>query len=192
MGQCAQDLGLIEALMDVPLHQKVRRHLPQTKVSELLVAMLTGLPYLEDISRDGSPLDQDRAVAYCRPQPTYSQHLYGRYPNLVKDLTIAHPDQVWCADIAYVRLQHEFIYLAVLLDIFTRAIRGWELGRDLTEELIQAALLRALASHTPAIHHSEQGVQYAANGYVNLLTVKGVQISMAAQGNRRRMPMPSA
>jgi putative transposase len=117
---------------------------------------------------------------FCRT--TCSQHPFGRYPNLVKDLVIVRPDQVWCGDITYVRLQHEFIYLAVLMDIFTRSIRGWELSRDLTEALTQAALVRALECHTPVIHHSDQGVQYAANGYISLLTAKGVQISMAAPG----------
>ncbi len=111
-----------------------------------------------------------------------SQHPYGRYPNLVQGLAIVRPDQVWCGDITYIRLQREFIYLAVLMDIFTRSIRGWQLGRDLSEELSKAALVWALADRQPEIHHSDQGVQYAANGYVSLLEAAGVQISMAAQG----------
>jgi transposase InsO family protein len=117
---------------------------------------------------------------FCRT--TFSQHPYGRYPNLVRDLAVVRPDQVWCGDITYVRLQREFIYLAVLMDIFTRSIRGWELGRNLTEDLSKAALVRALDGHKPEIHHSDQGVQYAASGYVSLLMSDGVQISMAAQG----------
>jgi len=117
---------------------------------------------------------------FCRT--TFSQHPYGRYPNLVKDLAIVRPDQVWCGDITYVRLECEFIYLAVLMDIFTRSIRGWELGRNLTEELSKAALVRALDGHRPEIHHSDQGVQYAATGYVSLLEAASVQISMAARG----------
>jgi transposase InsO family protein len=117
---------------------------------------------------------------FCRT--TFSQHPYGRYPNLVQDLVIVRPDQVWCGDITYIRLQREFIYLAVLMDIFTRAIRGWELSRNLTEELTKVALVGALADHRPEIHHSDQGVQYAATGYIELLKAAGVQISMAAQG----------
>jgi transposase InsO family protein len=117
---------------------------------------------------------------YC--QTTFSRHTYGRYPNLIKPLEIVRPDQVWCGDITYIRLQREFIYLAVLMDVFTRAIRGWELARHLTEELPKAALIRALATQRPEIHHSDQGVQYAANGYVGLLKEAKVQISMAAQG----------
>ncbi len=117
---------------------------------------------------------------FCRT--TFSQHPYGRYPNLIKHLVIERPDQVWCCDITYIRLRHEFVYLAVLLDIFTRSVRGWELSRQLSQELPKAALQRALRSATPEIHHSDQGVQYAADGYTALLRAAGVQISMSAQG----------
>jgi putative transposase len=117
---------------------------------------------------------------FCRT--TFSQHPYGRYPNLIKHLVIERPDQVWCGDITYIRLRHEFVYLAVLLDIFTRSVRGWELSRQLSQELPKAALRRALRSATPEIHHSDQGVQYAADGYTELLRTAGVQISMSAQG----------
>jgi putative transposase len=117
---------------------------------------------------------------FCRT--TFSQHPYGRYPNLIKHLVIERPDQVWCADITYIRLRHEFIYLAVVLDIFTRSVRGWELARQLSQELPKAALVRALRSATPGIHHSDQGVQYAADGYTQVLHTAGVQISMSAQG----------
>lgn len=117
---------------------------------------------------------------FCRT--TFSQHPYGRYPNLIKHLMIERPDQVWCADITYIRLRHEFVYLAVLLDIFTRSVRGWELSRQLSQELPKAALRRALHSATPEIHHSDQGVQYAADGYTELLRAAGVQISMSAPG----------
>jgi putative transposase len=117
---------------------------------------------------------------FCRT--TFSQHPYGRYPNLIKHRVIEWPDQVWCADITYIRLRHEFIYLAVVLDIFTRSVRGWELSRQLSQELPKAALMRALRTATPEIHHSDQGVQYAADGYTELLRTAGVQISMSAQG----------
>jgi putative transposase len=113
---------------------------------------------------------------------TDSQHPFGRYPNLLKNLVVSYPDQAWVGDITYVRVQTEFLYLAVLMDVFTRAIRGWELGRHLTEGLTQAALVRALATHRPEIHHSDQGVQYAAGGYVGLLEAAGTQISMADKG----------
>ena len=101
------------------------------------------------------------------PQPrcrtTNSDHPYPRYPNLVAGLAITQPDAVWVADITYVRLQRDFVYLAVLMDVYTRAIRGWELSRHLDQALTLVALERALtAGHQPGIHHSDQGVQYAA------------------------------
>jgi putative transposase len=81
-----------------------------------------------------------------------------------------------------VRLPREFVYLAVLLDVFTRAIRGWELARGLTETLPRAALERALTRRCPELHHSDQGAQYAARGYVGILEAAGIQISMAEVG----------
>jgi len=121
---------------------------------------------------------------FCRT--TNSAHDYGRFPNLVRGLAIARLNQVWCADITYVRLRRDLVYLAVIMDVYPRAIRGWELGGNLTEALAVAALERALARHTPEIHHSDQGVQYAATGYVERLLRRGVQVSMAAKGQPRQ------
>lgn len=118
--------------------------------------------------------------AKCRT--TNSQHPYPRYSNLVAALAINAPDQVWASDITYIRLGHGFVYLAIILDVFTRAIRGWELGRSLEGELTRKALQKALQYGCPAIHHSDQGVQYAATDYVALLKEHHVQISMAAIG----------
>ena len=86
------------------------------------------------------------------------------------------------ASVTYVRLGNGFVYLAVILDVFTRAIRGWSLSRDLDTNLTLAALRSALRLCLPEIHHSDQGVQYAAHEYVALLNQYQVQISMAAQG----------
>src|SRR5919106_206654 len=113
---------------------------------------------------------------------TNSDHPFPRYPNLVQDLAVVRPGQVWVADITYVRLQREFVYLAVIMDLFTRCIRGWHLGRSLSQELTRVALERALTKQTPEVHHSDQGVQYAATAYVQLLEATGVQISMAEVG----------
>lgn len=116
---------------------------------------------------------------------TNSKHSFPRYPNLVKDLKIQRPEQVWVADLTYIRLQKEFIYLAVLMDVFTRSIRGWHLSRNLDSGLTLSALERALVAGTPDIHHSDQGVQYAATIYVERLRNLGVQLSMAAIGEPR-------
>ena len=117
-----------------------------------------------------------------RVRTTDSNHPFPRYPNLVAGLAVTRPDQVWVADITYVRVRSEFVYLAVLMDVFTRAIRGWELGRSLDGGLTLAALGRAVRRGRPAIHHSDQGVQYAATAYVARLTAVGTAISMAAVG----------
>ncbi len=84
------------------------------------------------------------------------------------------------------RLRREFVYLAVLMDVYPRAIRGWYLGRSLDDSLTLTALQRALADRTPLIHHSDQGVQYAAAAYVQRLRTAGVQISMAVVGEPRK------
>ena len=120
-----------------------------------------------------------------KARTTNSQHAFPRYPNRVKDLKIRRPDQVWVADITYIRLRDEFIYLAVLIDVFTRSIRGWHLGRDLDQGLTLAALERALVVAVPKIHHSDQGVQYAATAYVERLKKLRVKLSMAAVGEPR-------
>ena len=123
-----------------------------------------------------------RPLKRWKKRTTDSQHPYPRYPNLIKELEIVHPDQVWASDITYVRLEQDFVYLAVILDVFTRAIRGWCLSRSLDQELTLSALRRALQISQPDIHHSDQGVQYAAHAYIDLLKLHGVQISMAAVG----------
>jgi putative transposase len=120
-----------------------------------------------------------------RPRTTHSAHGFPRHPNLVEALEIVRPEQVWVADITYIRLRHDFVYLAVLMDVFTRAIRGWNLSRNLDQELTLTALDRALRRRTPQIHHSDQGVQYAAAAYVARLERHAVAISMAAVGEPR-------
>ena len=89
---------------------------------------------------------------------------------------------MWVADITYVRVRSEFVYLAVLMDVFTRAIRGCELSRSLDGGLTLTALGRAVRRGRPGIHHSDQGVQYAAAAYVERLAAVGAAISMAAVG----------
>lgn len=113
---------------------------------------------------------------------TNSRHPYPRYPNRVAGLVIHMLDQVWVADITYIRLRHEFIFLAVVLDVFSRCVRGWCLSRQIDQELTLQALRMALQQHTPHIHHSDQGIQYAAQAYIALLQAHQVEISMAAVG----------
>jgi putative transposase len=121
-------------------------------------------------------------VSAHKHRTTNSEHGFPRYPNLVEYLEIVRPEQVWVCDITYIRLRQEFVYLAVVMDVFTRCIRGWYLGRSLDQSLTLRALEQALASHIPEIHHSDQGVQYAALAYTARLHLAGVQISMAEVG----------
>ena len=120
---------------------------------------------------------------FCRT--TNSAHPYGRLPNLIRGLTIERLNQVWCADLTCVRLRRDFVYLAVLMDSYPRASRGRALSGNLTEALTAAALERALAQQVPESHHSDQGVQYAATGYVDRLLRRGITVSMAARGQPR-------
>jgi putative transposase len=117
-----------------------------------------------------------------RRTTTDSSHPFPRYPNLVEHLEIVRPEQVWVSDITYIRLRDEFVYLAVVMDVFTRSIRGWHLGRSLDQGLTLRALEQAMLDHTPEIHHSDQGVQYAAIAYTARLQEAGAQMSMAEVG----------
>jgi len=124
--------------------------------------------------------------AQIRPRKrrtTNSEHDFPRYPNLVLELEVVRPEQVWVCDITYVRLRQVFVYLAVIMDVFTRGIRGYHLGRNLDHTLTLVALRRALVNYpAPEIHHSDQGIQYAALGYTQVLHDAQVQISMAEAG----------
>jgi transposase InsO family protein len=121
------------------------------------------------IQRLMSQLDLLQHVKRKKCRTTDSDHPYPRYPNRVKELEITFPDQVWVSDITYIRLGAEFVYLAIVMDVFTRAIRGWHLSKSLDSELTLAALRMGLADHVPEIHHSDQGIQYAVEAYIDLL-----------------------
>jgi len=113
---------------------------------------------------------------------TNSRHSLPRYPNLMQEREITQPDEVWVADITYIRLRHEFLYLAVVMDVYTRVIRGWQRGVGLGAELALGALEKALQHGTPQIHHSDQGVQYASTVYTARLLEVGAQLSRAEVG----------
>lgn len=117
---------------------------------------------------------------------TDSAHGLPVYPNLVPELVITGCDQLWVSDITYIRLLREFIYLAVVLDAFSRRVIGWALERHLEAELALAALRMALDSRTVTaelVHHSDRGVQYASLDYTALLKERGIRISMSRRGN---------
>jgi transposase InsO family protein len=123
-----------------------------------------------------------RPVKRTKIRTTNSQHPYPRYGNLVKDLVVTFPDEVWVSDITYIRLGTGFVYLAIVLDVFTRSVRGWQLSSAIDQELSLSALRMGLQGRKPQIHHSDQGVQYAAHAYIDLLRAHEIYISMAAIG----------
>jgi putative transposase len=117
---------------------------------------------------------------------TDSNHDLPVYPNLASRLVLTGLDQLWLADITYIRLELEFIYLAVILDAFSRREIGWALDRTLEAWLTLEALQMALRRRRAApglVHHSDRGVQYASTDYTDLLKVHGITISMSRRGN---------
>ena len=123
-----------------------------------------------------------------KPLTTNSNHPHKIYPNLLRYKTFTKPDQGWASDITYIQLPDSFVYLAVILDVYTRKCIGWNLGPSLDTTLPLDALHQALRqrwhpSIKGLIHHSDQGVQYASTEYVDLLKTHGIQISMSRKGN---------
>ncbi len=117
---------------------------------------------------------------------TDSAHALPVYPNLARAMTLTGLNQLWVADITYIRLRTEFVYLAVILDAYSRRVIGWALGRTLEDTLTLRALRRALDHRRPApglVHHSDRGVQYASGEYSDLLCAHGIVISMSRKGN---------
>jgi transposase InsO family protein len=117
---------------------------------------------------------------------TDSNHELPVYPNLAGDLVLTGLDQLWVADITYIRLELEFVYLAVILDAYSRRAIGWALERTLEDELSLAALRMALRARSPApglVHHSDRGLQYASKDYTDLLKAYQIDISMSRKGN---------
>jgi len=155
-------------------------------------------PMTAELQRRGLSVGRDRVLRYmreanllCRRRRAFvattdSRHGLKVFPNLARDLVVTNIDQLWVADITYIRLPREFVYLAVLLDAFSRRVIGWALRRQLTTELSLSALQMALATRPvkPGLmHHSDQGTQYAAADYIALLVKHQIRISMSRTGN---------
>jgi len=117
---------------------------------------------------------------------TASNHGRKVYPNLAGEMVVTNVDQLWVADITYIRLQDEFVFLAVILDACSRRVIGWALERTLEDDLTLAALRMALAQRSVQpglVHHSDRGSQYASSDYTDLLKSRGIEISMSRKGN---------
>ena len=152
----------------------------------------------EFLKRDGWVVNHKRVLRLMREDnllsirrrrfvvTTDSEHRWRIYPNLARSMVVTAINQLWVGDITYVRLQQEFVYLAVLLDVYSRRVIGWSLSRQLDSEFAQEALEMAVKQRRPAaglVHHSDRGVQYACAGYVKRLEAHGITISMSRPGN---------
>jgi putative transposase len=150
------------------------------------------------LRRDGWSVNHKRVLRLMRAdnllclrkqrfiRTTDSDHQQSVYPNLVPEVVLTGIDQLWVADLTYLRLPNEFIYLAVVLDVFSRRCIGWQVGRQLDASLTVAALQQALSTRqvtTHLVHHSDRGVQYAACAYTQLLHAHQIQISMSRKAN---------
>jgi transposase InsO family protein len=117
---------------------------------------------------------------------TDSNHTRKVYPNLARNMILTGTDQLWRADITYIRLRDEFVFLAVILDAYSRRVIGWALDRTIEDSLTLTALHMALshrAIETGLVHHSDRGSQYASTSYTDLLQANGIEISMSRKGN---------
>lgn len=116
---------------------------------------------------------------------TDSKHGLRIYPNLVRDLVLNRTNQLWCADITYIRIFTGFVYLAAIIDVFSRKIVGYALGRTLAAELPLEALKMAIGERNTddLVHHSDQGIQYCSHGYIDLLNANDILVSMSAKGS---------
>ena len=155
-------------------------------------------PITAELQRRGLKVNHKRVLRLLREdnllclrqrafvRTTDSRHNLMVYPNLTRKLALSNINQLWVADITYIRLLREFIYLAVLLDAFSRRCIGWAISRHIDTQLTLAALQMALRTRTiqpGLVHHSDQGVQYAATDYVAILQENKIEISMSRTGN---------
>jgi putative transposase len=150
------------------------------------------------LQRDGWPVNHKRVLRVMQQESllcqlqrqfvvtTDSQHGLRTYPNLLSGRVVDGLDQAWVADITYIHLPTGFVYLACILDAFSRRCIGWHLSRTIDTALALVALDHAIAARQPTpglVHHSDQGVQYASTVYVQRLAAIGAQVSMSAKGN---------
>ena len=124
--------------------------------------------------------DNNLLVSVKRAGQT-TKSLQGDKPwtNLLETLEVSHQDQVWVGDITYVRLNGRFIYVCLLMDVFTRIIKAWQISQHLSQSLTLKPIEEALCHSVPEIHHSDQGAQYLSKAYITTLQEHGVEISVA-------------
>jgi transposase InsO family protein len=156
-------------------HLGYRRITPEVHKAGFVV----GAPKVRQI------LKSDNLLAVRRRKfvvTTESKHPFRVYPNLAQSMELGGINQLWVADITYIRLRQEFVFLAVVLDAYSRKVVGWELSKEIDTALSLAALEMAIAARRPPpglVHHSDQGTQYASQAYVQRLESCGAVLSMS-------------
>lgn len=155
-------------------------------------------PLLRHLKRKGIKIGERKLRAIItkfklqvRPKKRYvvttmSDHDKLRYPNLIEEMTIDGPNQVWASDITYIRIENGFVYLAVIIDLFSRKIIGWQISKKIDAKLVVDALKMAITRRNPkrgVIHHSDQGVQYLSGDYTGVLLDHGFYISCSKKGS---------
>jgi transposase InsO family protein len=177
------------------------RDIALREMIEQIVLAFPGYGYrrvTKALQREGRTVNHKRVVRVMREESllcqlkrrfvvtTDAEHDWQTYPNLLSGTTLTAPDQAWVADITYIRLPTTFVYLAAILDAYSRRCIGWALSRWIDTRLTLSALEMALRDRQPAcgfVHHSDRGVQYASGDYVARLAGTGARISMSATGN---------
>jgi putative transposase len=170
-------------------------------VIEAIVLEFPGYGYrrvTHALAREGWSVNHKRVLRVMREESllcqlqrrfvvtTDSRHAWQHYPNLLRTTVVTAPNQAWVADLMYIRLLTTFVYLAAILDTFSRRCVGWHLAQTLDTSVTLTALERALQCRQPPpglLHHSDHGVQYASAAYVGRLTAASARVSMAAVGN---------
>ena len=184
-------------------YYKPKRKPPDMELAEKIEDIALDYPYYgyrritAELKRQGFKVNHKRVLRLMRDKnllcravrsfkaTTDSSHGLKKYPNLIYDLVPCRIDQLWHADITYIRIATSFVYLAALVDGFSRKVIGYGLGKTLSADLAVAALTDAISKrHTSnLIHHSDQGIQYCSYEYVNILKDYGIAISMSAKAN---------
>jgi putative transposase len=144
------------------------------------------------LNRQGPPVNAKRIrrlmrlmgleAIYPEPRLSLSSQDYKRYPYLLRDLVIGHPDQVWYADITYIRMLYGFIYLVAIMDWFSRYVLAWEISTTLDTAFCIGALKKALGISKPDIFNTDQGVQFTSVEFTQHLQAAGIRISMDGRG----------
>jgi transposase InsO family protein len=206
MNRACDLLGLSRSLCYRPAPEATTAEAEAADLLEHIEAIVLEFPgygyrrVAAQLKRDGVTVNHKRVLSVMRNESllcrgrkrwtttTDSDHGLSVYPNLIKDLTVTALNQVWQADITYVRLPSGFCYVAAVLDAFSRKIIGHSVSLDIDAKLALSALRMALEDRRPGpdfIHHSDRGVQYACRDYVDTLREAGARISMSAKGKPR-------